>query len=621
MPNTSEQDTEASDMAAASVTSEGGEPSGMMTKADDVQRVVPRFRVGERFGDFVILRELGSGGFATVYLALDVPLDRKIALKVSEARGLGEGKTLAELQHEHIVAVYAQFTDAETNKHCLCLQFVPGTTLASVIRRIHDADSKPTSGQAILDAVSAELREEVAFDPGGLRNRELLAASSFPAAVCRIGRQLAEALHFAHGRNILHSDIKPANVLMNPYGRPLLADFNVSTVVEGPRTNTGGTLAYMSPEQLSAHMRMKAAPVDERSDIYALGVLLFETLTGKLPFEGFGISSLLTLLEAQKGFNATVTWKDARKIPAVVERVLRRCLDPLPERRYADAGQLALALDHAADLLSIEAALPRGKRVTAWALSYPIAMLLALTLLPHVVGTIVNIFYNAVEINLTPAQQAAFGRTVPIYNLLIYPAAIVLMLRAVSPVVSVWRHIDTLGTIPGPQVDAIRRRALKLGSWGMFLALAGWLPGGIIFPFAIDMLAGPIGSRTYAHFMLSFTLSGLIALIYTLFGVQFIVLRVFYPRLGNADNYSRQTAREELARVSRWFGPFQLLAAVVPLAGAVLLVAVTGEMSLSFRLLMTSLIVLGMVGVGLVLTLSRVLNQIVRALEGQSARV
>jgi eukaryotic-like serine/threonine-protein kinase len=245
-----------------------------------------RLRPGERLGDFIILRELGRGAFATVFLAHEVTLDRRVALKVSENRGLGEGQALAELQHQHIVQVFAQFTDSANGKHCLSLQYVPGTTLAGIIDHLHTGGIRPALGQQVLEAIGIESQDEIPFDPAGIRNRQTLAASDFAAAVCWIGVQMAEALAFAHGRGVLHCDIKPANVLVNPYGEPLLADFNVAIEKHRIDTSVGGTLAYMSPEQLALFLKVEGhTDIDARSDIYSLGVVLFEFLTGRLPFE------------------------------------------------------------------------------------------------------------------------------------------------------------------------------------------------------------------------------------------------------------------------------------------------------------------------------------------------
>ncbi|MCE9532878.1 MAG: serine/threonine protein kinase [Planctomycetes bacterium] len=597
-----------------------GVAKAVQTIVDPVGKFVPhRFQPGDTFGDYVILRELGHGGFATVYLVHDVSLNRRIALKVSERGGLGEGKTLAELEHAHIVQVHAQFTDAVSGKHCLCLQYVPGTTLKRVIEHLHREGQQPRDGRDILDAIVVASNEEVPFDLAGVRNREILSRSDFASAVCRIGRQLAEALDFAHRRGILHCDIKPANVLINPYGRPLLADFNVSVDFDPsrPAKSTGGTIAYMAPEQLANLLNEPGQSINERSDIYALGTLLFEFMTGHRPFPESTTPE--TLLRTQRMFDFHVSWAN-EKIPPVLERILRRCLEPSPELRYANASELANALTNAFDLLTIENSLPQGTRMTAWAMKWPVFMLIALTMLPQLLSSAFNIAYNAIEIRLAEDQRTLFVRLVLVYNLVAYPIAIFVTLRLLVPLMRGWHSIGLSGAIKSTEVEALRKLSLRVAHWGMILALLGWLPGGLIFPFMLDFLTGPVPSEVYAHFLLSFTLSGLIALIYSHFAIQFIVLRIIYPRLGDADTYTRDGARQELSHSSRFLVPFQSLAAVIPLVGAALLVLVEREMTLLFRLLVTSLIVLGMIGVGIAVSATRRLSQIVRLLEGDSAQ-
>ena len=589
----------------------------------DPPPAVQRFRPGERFGDFVILRELGAGGFATVYLAHDVTLDRRVALKVSERRGLGEGQALAELEHQNIVQVYGQFTDPTSGKHCLCLQYVPGTTLAQIIDRLHGHGKRPEEGQQFLDAIQIDSNDSIPFDTAGIRNREMLASRGFAAAVCRIGVQMAEALDFAHRRGVLHCDIKPANILVNPYGRPLLADFNVSIGAEKNQANkgVGGTLGYMAPEQLALFLKQPTeAHVEGRSDIYSLGVVLFELLTGRLPFElpegSVSFATTLEHLRKQQMFSPDLSWA-AENLPPVIERIIRRCLNPQPERRYKDAGELALALSNAYDVLTIEKRLPEARFITGWAERRPILALVVLTLLPQLIGSIVNISYNAVQVQLNAEEQVAFVMIVVGYNLFVYPICIFFMIRLVIPLVRGWRRLAQAGTMTGAEVDSLRGHALRIATWGIILALSGWLPGGLVFPLFIDALAGSVPWQVYAHFFVSFTLSGLIALIYSHFGIQFIVLRIFYPRLANADTRTPATLAAELANASRWLVAFQSLAAVVPLTGAVLLVAFSGEMTLTYRLLVTSLIVLGMVGVGIAFAVTRKLTKIVRILGGE----
>ncbi len=145
----------------------------------------------------------------------------------------------------------------------------------------------------------------------------------------------------------------------------------------------------------------------------------------------------------------------------------------------------------------------------------------------------------------------------------------------------------------------------------MVLTCAGWLPGGVLFPLGIHLGAGPLGVEEFVHFIISFTVSGLIALTYCFFGVQFIVLRVLYPRLWAEAQDRRETAREELAAVRPRLRRFQFLAGVIPLCAAVLLVEVGSEVpgQRTFRLLITALIALSMAGFVLAITVSNLLFQ------------
>ncbi|QVL34000.1 serine/threonine protein kinase [Telmatocola sphagniphila] len=582
-----------------------------------------RFRPGERFNDFVILRELGRGGFATVYLAHDVTLDRRVALKVSETLGLGEGQALAELEHQNIVQVYGQFINVESGKHCLCLQYVPGVTLAHVIEHLHKNNRRPVQGIEILESITIDSNEEIPFDLAGIRNREILATYRFAAAICRISVQMAEALEFAHRRGVLHCDIKPANILINPYGRPLLADFNIAIDTQDvrARNHLGGTIGYMAPEHLGAYLKEPGfGVVDERSDLYSLGVVLYELLTGRMPFDkpatGDPRTDKLQLLQNQKSFSVSSCWV-VQELPPVVERILRRCLDPEPTQRYQTAGELAGALANASDALAIEERLPSEGLLTAWVERNPFLALFLLTLLPQMIGSFVNIAYNTIEVRLDPPQHRAFEKIVLGYNLFVYPICLFIMFRLLRPIVRGWRRLSESAIMDGSEVDLLRFRVLKLGTWGIILALAGWLPGGLVFPIFIDVIAGGVSGEVYFHFLVSFTLSGLIAVIYSHFGIQFVVLRVFYPRLTNADTRTPTTLAAEMVGASRWLAVFQSLAAVIPLVGAVLLVVITGEMTLSFRLLVTCLIVLGMLGVGIAFSVTKKLTLLLRLLGSQ----
>jgi serine/threonine protein kinase len=599
--------------------------------------------VGDRVDDFVLLGLLGKGSFARVFLAQQTSLGRQVALKVSANAG-SEARTLASLEHDHIVHVFSESVSGAGRLRLLCMQFVPGTDLHRVIGALGQRDSAEWNGALILELVDALSKHPVAFEACALRDREFLASCDFVEAVCWLGARLAEALAYAHANGVLHRDIKPANILLNRYGRPLLADFNIACDAKGMAGGNpfGGTVAYMAPEHLEAfgsEERSTRDAVDQRSDVFSLGVVLFELLTGRLPFHlgGFDHSkeSVRALAAARR--QRAPAPSDCAAMPGTLDRVVRRCLDPEPARRYQEAGELARALDGCRELRRIERNLPSlgpwARFLTCW----PFAALMILAFLPHVLGSIVNVSYNAIEImgSLGESQKAVFfNELVPVYNLVLYPLCLWLCYRLVAPAFRVVRELERSGTVDSAQVADARRRLLALPLWVVGLSCLGWLPGAILFPAGIQLLAGSVSPTVFGHFLISFTISGLIALTYCFFGVELIVLRVLYPRLW-LDAYDlRAISGRELnehrapfalsrklarfippARLMSPFALFQILAGLIPLAGAVLMVCVGGEGGW-FRVLVTSLIVLGGLGFMLASWANTVLTKTVTVFVG-----
>lgn len=572
-----------------------------------------------QIGEFVIISKLGEGAFGQVYLARQSSLGREVALKVirlgtgeeeessahtigpetakSEARSKNEGKLLAGLEHDHIVKVFSEFHDPTSGARGLCLQYVPGADLGTVIRKVHAAGVRPEAGTAILEALDATRRGVADFDPAALRDREALAGDTFPQAICRIGTRLAEALAFAHARGVLHCDIKPGNILLTQYGRPMLADFNVAFDRRrvDPAAGVGGTLSYMAPEHRAAVFGQKDGRVDERSDIYSLGLVLHELATGRKlpPAKTEGADEPIPVLVG---------------MPRELAAVIRRCLDSNPARRYQTGTELARALDAAWHLLATRKSLPHAVRIARWVSRHPIAGLALAAILPHLPATFVNIGYNAVEVHLTPPQQHVFVALIVGYNLFAYP------LCAGIAAYLIWRikqGLVGLVLAPGPAVDELRGRVLKLGWWAVGLGSAGWFSGGLVFPLVIDLVAGGIDWRTYAHYFVSFTLAGLIAVVFSFLAIQAVVFRALLPNLGNPDTYTPAAMWAEVRPITLAFGPFVLLASAVPLTGAVLLIALTdGVMTLGFRLLVGGLIGVGVAGVGIAERLTGKLRQL-----------
>ncbi len=243
---------------------------------------------GQTIAGFHLVEELGRGAFARVFLARERQLaDRLVALKVTR-RGSREPQTLARLQHTHIVPVYSHQVDPVTGLNLLCMPFFGRTTLAQVLADglIHE----DRSGAALIEALDRLEPGEGVPAAGPSAGRAALIHRSYEQAIAWWGARLAEALDHAHDRGVLHRDIKPSNVLVTSDGMPMLLDFNLARepVAEGGSSagaaTLGGTVDYMAPEHLRALADGGPEEVDARADIYSLGVVLYEALTGERPF-------------------------------------------------------------------------------------------------------------------------------------------------------------------------------------------------------------------------------------------------------------------------------------------------------------------------------------------------
>ena len=325
---------------------------------------------------------------------------RPVVLKVSALEG-NEPQTLAQLQHTHIVPLYSVHDNAAAGLRAVCMPYFGGASLSAVLHEVWAETPRPTRGAQLvraLEAVQAPKWEAKRVgqdsDPEKARperNPETqpaplawLREATFYRAAARLIAQLAEGLDHAHERGIYHRDIKPSNILVAADGTPMLLDFNLSEDINSAEAQAsatlGGTVSYMAPEHLramAARDPVLARRVDGRSDIYSMGMVLYEMLVGQSPFkQSASYTPIPTLIEAmavERSESSPSLRQHRPDAPWDLESIVRKCLNPQPERRYQRATELAADLDaflhdkplpHAPQLSRVE-------RVRKWLRRHP----------------------------------------------------------------------------------------------------------------------------------------------------------------------------------------------------------------------------------------------------------
>jgi len=238
---------------------------------------------GESFLGYRLLSELGRGAFARVFLAQELAVGgRLVAIKLS-LHDDHEADTLGRLQHPNVVPIYSTQYDVGSGFSVVCMPFLGGTTLCHVIDQSRSRKNRPNRAKVLLDAArDARWPGENAPPPNTALGR-----GSYLDGVLHLVERLADALNYVHTQGFVHRDLKPSNILVCPNGIPVLLDFNLALEREINDYRLGGTLPYMPPEQLKAIENRRAyrpALADARTDLYGLGVILYELLAGAHPF-------------------------------------------------------------------------------------------------------------------------------------------------------------------------------------------------------------------------------------------------------------------------------------------------------------------------------------------------
>ncbi|MBL8888521.1 MAG: protein kinase [Planctomycetaceae bacterium] len=318
--------------------------------------------VGAKIGDFELVYQIGSGAFSRVFVGRQISLaNRQIVLKITTAP-LGESQQLARLQHGNIMPLY--FAQPIHGLYVLGMPLLGLVTLKEAIDCRFKPNGSETNGncrhgRAIMNLVSR--KPDFISDPrsdidSSDRNQELAAellalnfsALTWEESILAIAQRLADGLQYSHSRGVQHRDIKPANILLAFDGQPMLLDFNLSRLESGHTNHqtraVGGTLPYMSPEHLES-METGRDRFTRASDVYSLGVVMYEALTGKLPHDVsmFSSSSLSVAIETRRQAIKHPRALNPDIQPATASIVLK-CLEHDPAKRYKSAQELATDL-------------------------------------------------------------------------------------------------------------------------------------------------------------------------------------------------------------------------------------------------------------------------------------
>ncbi len=361
------------------------------------QRVAAAVRempqVGDRFEGFELVGELGRGAFGRVFLARQDDLARRfVALKITPQFSQ-EPQRLAQLQHTNVVPIYS--VHSTERLQAICMPFLGPNTLGELLKTFELSRSLPLSGKAIVSTIAVRSASTIIGDTdtseatvqgrlscegtavvGGSDMIQRLGSMSYLNAAVWIMCRVADGLAHSHEHGIVHRDLKPSNILLTDDGDPLILDFNLATdrsAMDATAALIGGTLPYLGPE----HMRAlrDGGDVGPESDIYSFGVILYQMLTGRLPYplrQGSFRDIVGQMLEDQRQPLASIRALNPAVTPGL-EAIVKRCLAPRTAHRYPTARNLQEDLQRHLDHRPLRYVANRSfvERCQKWARRHP----------------------------------------------------------------------------------------------------------------------------------------------------------------------------------------------------------------------------------------------------------
>ncbi len=542
---------------------------------------IPELPLGTQVDDFQILKQLGKGAFANVYLARQKSMQRLVALKAA-ARGSEESQALSQLDHANIVRVYDQRHLANPPAVLLYMQYLPGGTLADCVQYLRTLPAEHWNGQRLLEVIDQSLLNASQAVPEHAWVREQISALEWSEVVAWLGIQLAEGLAYAHVKGILHRDVKPANILLSSEAIPKLADFNVSSSSlsssAGAGAYFGGSVAYMSPEQLEVAALgdpRQAQRLDGRSDLYALGMMLWEVWQGTRPWKSKPTYTMPDALAQQLQLRREplVAVRPAvSSADRVLEGVLRALLQVDREQRPASGVEVAARLKLALYPELAQRFEPAPQSLSGRLRHIPVLLISALVIfVPNTAASIFNYFYNWSRMQelspLIPNIEADFMRVADWVNGIVFPLGAILFLLIMLPIRRTLRRARAGELVPPEEIE----RLWNIGLKATLVCGILWGVSGIVFAAVFASLHAEFGPADAFHFFISLVMCGGVAWIYPYFGMNLLAMLVYYPQV-IAPSMVDAGFIHRAQRLRRHSTAYLLSAAAIPLTAIALLV-------------------------------------------------
>lgn len=450
---------------------------------------------------FEFLEELGRGGMGVVYRAHDIRLKRPVAIKMMLSGAHSSAHELARFRSE--VELAARFE-------------------CPTIVHIHDFGEHDGIPYCVLEYVEG----------GSLAQK--LAGRPLPAEeAASLAETLASAVHYAHQRHVIHRDLKPTNILLAADGQPKIADFGLAKKLDETNAQTGsgavlGTPSYMAPEQA----RGESKTVGPATDVYGLGAILYEMLTGRPPFQGqTRIDTLLQVIEDKPMPPSLVN----PGVPHDLEAICLRCLQKDSQNRYPTAAGLAEELRRflAGEALSTPASYFYSGSLHRFAHRKPFLSLAVLIVMFNLMGSTFNQSYmllNIIGSRANDAQTTAFFQVVGFYNPIAYVSVFSLFLWSRWPLAHCREQLRVNQAVSPERLKTCQRSLLNFPTYWISVNASFWLGGCLIFPLGIGMLGGwENWSLLLLRFVTSFGIAALLASIQLFFVLEAFVIAVLVP--------------------------------------------------------------------------------------------